>query len=1187
MYVSRIEMVGFKSFVEKTVVDLEPGLTSIVGPNGCGKTNICDAIRWVLGEENVRLLRGTRAEDVIFAGTELRKPTGYAEVALTLSDVKDVLAVEYSDVTVTRRAFRSGESEFLINNVPSRLKDIVDLFLGTGMGRRAYSVMERDMIDWILDDTSGQRRKIIEEAAGISKYKVRRKETQSKLELTQRDLERVEDLISEVERRVRQLARQAAKARRYERLTGRIKQVETYGAAKEFAAMKARRGEVERELAGLDARMAEGARRIAELEAEIEKTRLAVIEIEGKINEQGAKIAETVQAAQKLENDQGVLAERTRSIDEKLGEIAQERAERQSQLKEKSDILAAKTAEAAEAARKLAALSKTFAELQAEYQRLDGDLKARREASVASARRRLEDMKHTLDVTSSFTELRTRKTHLAESLEKARTKREWIAGRTAELDGEIARLRADCDRAGADFMAQTTRLDDLSRVIEEVQVKAEQIRAQLGSLAEEEARSSSRHDVLKELVERYEGYETGVRALVEGEGRRQGVHGVVGDVVRCTEPRFEPAVAAALHNSFQYVIVEGRDRAIDSVRMLKQEKKGPATLVMLDSIPERAGLGEPGVGGEGVIGRVVDYVTCEPRYRLVVEYLLKDIYIVENLDQAFSLSGRGVNGICNFVTPDGDAVIRGSIVRAGTNGDTSGALIGRRQKLSELAGHVEAVRNLAREQDKAFAELKASLEDLKREHAALEESHEQARRLVAEAEKTLGGKTSEYDALANSRAELEGEIEGLTKWIATLDGEMAVLARDQALVKTDQPDLFAKVESHDGLEQQVVGLQKQVEETNFEVLRLEATGDFVRDTIARLRVEAASTARSLEDLDRREQDLAGRKQQIAESKANLAGEIQKLLAVTAGLERLRSETLEKKHDLDAAVENARAAARALQHQREEILSSKQDLQSEINLIGVKADALLKRMGEEYDVDVAAVDLGALEPVEGPEEELAKLKGFLRDLGPVNLVALDEYQVERDRYMFLKTQRDDLIKARESLDEAIVQINKRARNDFTEIFAKVRQDFRRNFQTLFVGGDADLRLQDENDPLESPVEIFAQPSGKKLDHISLLSGGERALTALAFLFAVYYTKPSPFCLLDEVDAPLDDANVVRFISLLRDFSTRTQFLIVTHNKRTMESAACLYGVTMEEPGVSRVVSVRLEHARDDVPETSAV
>ncbi len=1185
MYVSRIEMVGFKSFVEKTVVDLEPGITSVVGPNGCGKTNICDAIRWVLGEENVRLLRGTRAEDVIFAGTELRKSTGFAEVSLTVSDVRDVLPVEYTDVKVTRRVFRSGDSDFLINNVPTRLKDIVDLFLGTGLGRRAYSVMERDMIDWILDDTSGQRRKIIEEAAGISKYKARRKETVSKLELTQRDLERVQDLISEVERRVRQLARQAAKARRYERLTSRIKQVETYASAKEFAGMKSRQVEVEKELEAIDTRMAEKASRISTLEAEIEKTKLAIIQVERDINEHGKRIAQTTQDAQKLENDKGVLAERTRAIDDKTAEIAAERGEKQSLLKEKQDLLAAKTAETGEAGQRLESLSQTYLELQGEYQRLDADLKTRREESVASARKRLEDMKRTMDASSSLTEMRAKKTHLGEMLDKSRGKREWVANRLEELHSDIERIKADLGKAGTDFAGEGAGLEELTRVIDEVNDKVERIREELQRLAEEGARASSRHDVFKELVERYEGYEMGVKALMQGERVREGVQGVVGDIVRCTEPRYEPALAAALCNALQYVIIDGKDHAIDSVRMLKEEKKGPATLLMLDSIPEREGHGMPDVGGEGMIGRIVDYVDCEPRYRVVVDYLLKDVFIVENLDRAFSLSQRQGNGIHDFVTPDGDAVLGGSIVRAGSNGDSSGVLIGRKQKLTEMASHAEAVRNLSKEQEKAFAELRASLEELKCERETKQKAHEDARRSLAELERVLENRTSESDSLEKSRLELDSEIESLTKSLETVERETANLTRDHGLVPIPQSDLFAKIEDHDELEKQVTGLQKRLEETNLEVLRLEASKDFAQDTIARLKAETESLNRGLADLDGREKDLARKKQEISESQEHLVAEIHKLLSVLTEMERVRNEVVASKRDLEAVVEDARRQMKAVQGQREQILALKQALQSEISLIGVKGDALKRRMFEEFEVDMDTIDFEALEAVENCEEELSSLRSFLRNLGPVNLVALEEYHGERERYVFLKTQRDDLTKARESLDEAILQINRRARSEFVETFAKVRQDFRKNFQTLFVGGDADLRLQDENDPLESPVEIFAQPSGKKLEHISLLSGGERALTAIAFIFAVYYTKPSPFCLLDEVDAPLDDANVTRFINLLKDFSAKTQFLIVTHNKKTMESASCLYGVTMEEPGISRIVSVKLERTKERVPEGS--
>ncbi|MFH1220543.1 MAG: chromosome segregation protein SMC [Candidatus Eisenbacteria bacterium] len=1183
MIVSRIEMVGFKSFVDKTVVDLESGITAVVGPNGCGKTNICDAIRWVLGEENVRLLRGTRVEDVIFAGTALRKPVGFAEVSLTLSDVRDCLPVEYNDVTITRRFYRSGDSDFLINNVPSRLKDIVDLFLGTGLGRRAYSVMEREMIEWILDDTSGQRRKIIEEAAGISKYKSRRRETQSKLELTQRDLERVHDLISEVERRVGQLARQAAKARRYERLTDRIKQVATYASAQEYDSMKKRQGEVAKDQETIDTSMAEQAGRISTLEAEIENSRLAIVGLDEEINQQGRRIARTTQETQKLESDKGVLAERARSIDERLAELARDRSEKQGLVKAKSDLAAAKTGEAGETARRIEGLSKTYRELQDEYRRLDAELRSRREESVASARKRLEDMKRTIDAASSLTEMRARKGHLEETLEKSLAKRGAVVGRLKDLDEEIEWAGGDLKNLSAAFAAEGIAIDDLARVIDEVTHKVDLIRDELQKLAEEGARASSRHDLFKEFMERYEGYENGVRALMQGETERRGVHGVVGDIVRCTEPRFEPALAAALHNALQYVIVDGKEHAIDSVRMLKAEKKGPATLLLLDRIPEgRGGSADP--GGEGIMGRVTDFVDCEPRYRGAIEYLLRDFVIVEDLDRAFTLSRQEGNGDHDYVTPDGDAVLRGNIVRAGSNGDSSGVFIGRKQKLCELADRVEALRKLSEEQERGFEELRASRAALQAEREAKQKSHEDGRRSLTDLEKLLESRIAERDLLERSRQELDGEIERLRNLIGAADQEIANLARDPGLPSTDQADLFSRVESHDDLEQQVDALGRRLEETNVEMLRLEAAGSFINDTIARVKGEIEAVDRELADLDQIEREMVEKKRQLAEGHQKLVAEIHRLLGALSDLERQRNDVVAKKRDLEVAVEGARGRIRTAHAEREQFLSARQSLQSELNLLGVKCDTLKQRMLEEYEIDIDSIDFEGLEAIDNCEDELRKLRDHLRNLGPVNLVALEEYDVEKQRYDFLKAQRDDLVKARESLDEAILQINKRARAEFTDTFAKVRQDFRKNFQTLFAGGDADLRLQDENDPLESPVEVLAQPSGKKLDHISLLSGGERALTAIAFIFAVYYTKPSPFCLLDEVDAPLDDANVVRFINLLKNFSGRTQFLMVTHNKRTMESASSLYGVTMQEPGISRIVSVKLERAKEAVAGT---
>jgi chromosome segregation protein len=1180
VYVSRIEMTGFKSFADRTVVEMEPGVASVVGPNGCGKTNICDAIRWVLGEENVRLLRGSRVEDVIFAGTELRKPTGMAEVSLTLADVKDVLPVDYNEVTVTRRVFRSGESQFLINKVPCRLKDIVDLFLGTGMGRRAYSIMEREMIDWILEDNNGQRRKIIEEAAGISRYKVRRKETLGKLELTQRDLERVEDLMSEVERRVRALSRQAAKARRYEKLVRRIKELETAASVKEYREMTARRRAVEGELRDISSQLAELASRISTEEAGIEAMKLEVVEIEKQIGLHGRNAGATTEKIQEAENRKVVILERGRAVDERLREIGELKQKKQNLIEEKQRLLETKRGEIRLCTEKLETLEASKESAAREFADREGDLRTRREKSLLSARKQMESIKRTIDEASAAGEVRSRRLHLGELLEKSEAKLRDISGRIGKIDGEIVEIRTDLDRLEGACTAEAGEAERLSGVIDDLTSKMEAIRDERLKLGEQAASAASRYDLFKELVERYEGYEHGVKAIMQ-EGAVEGVHGVLGDIVRCTEPRYEPAVVAALSDAIQYVVVEGPDPAASSVRMLKDGKKGSATLVMLEGIP----TGETGPGREApadVVGPILDFVHCKPHYRALVEYLLQDMYIVENLDRAFSLSGSG-NGHISYVTPDGDAVFRGNVVRSGGNGETSGVYLGRSEKVNDLAGQAEALSRLAAEQDRAFEELKASLSELIKERNGRRATLDEAERLAAEREKALESKGVELDSLKATAGELENEISGLRSSLEAVQREIAEREIETGTLEGEQGGLFETAEDHATLEQQVQDLQRKLEEITHEILQTRSNQGFLGETVARVSREIEGLREEISGLDSDAGDLRRTRDDLNADGTRLNADVEKLLAQLAEHENKRKETVDLKNGMDCEIEDKRRLIKAASHRKEEVLSSKQDLQSEGNLLDVKSDSLRQRMLEEYEVDIAEVEIGDVTTGEDSVEELAKLRGHLKSLGPVNLVALDEYDVEKERYDFLRNQRDDLVKARERLDEAILQINKRAKSEFIETFEKVRQDFQRNFKTLFQGGNADMVLRYDHDPLESPVDILAQPSGKKLEHITLLSGGERALTAIAFLFAVYYTRPSPFCLLDEVDAPLDDANVGRFIDLIKDFSRRTQFLVVTHNKKTMESASCLYGVTMEEPGVSRMVSVRLGHKKEEEPE----
>ncbi|MGD9400908.1 MAG: chromosome segregation protein SMC [bacterium] len=1187
MYVSKIEMTGFKSFADKIVLDLEPCITAVIGPNGCGKTNVCDAIRWVMGEDNVRLLRGTRVEDVIFAGTELRKPTGMAEVTLTLSDVQGVLPVEYDEVTVARRAFRSGESQFFINKVPCRLKDIVTLFLGTGMGRRAYSVMEREMIDWILEDTGGQRRKIIEEAAGISKYKMRRKETRNKLDLTQRDLNRVEDLISEVARRVRHLSRQAAKARRYDRLSKRIREVGVYAAAREYDGMEKKLSELKRQTVNAETEISSRAGSIDLLESEIESKRLEIIESEKEVNEVGKRVAAVNGKLQEAENEKIVIRERMRALKDKLEEIEAQKSQKRQAVESRSMELNAASEEIKAGSEAIQAKTAELSALEGEFTEAGGRLEALREKSMAFAREKLQNIQAEIDAASSLTEVRSKQAHVSELIAKLEAKESGIAGDLEALSADVASIESEASALRSECESGREEVSDIANLVTELSSRVGSIREERARLAEEAAKASSRSDLFKELVERYEGYEGGVKTLMETGKNSAAVHGVVGDLVKCRDEKYEPAVVAALSNALQYVVVEGKSHAIESVNLLKNAGRGSATMVMLDSVPGRTGRTVVESGRPGVLGRVSDYVECEEKYRSLIDYLLGNVVIVDDLDSAFSLSEGDGDGIAGFVTPEGDALFGRHIVRAGSDGHSPNVLIGRQDKVRQFSEEATSLIRLAEEQRKAFEELSASLEDLRTKQVEKQESCDRLEKALTEKEKLLGGRISELNSRRTARSEVAREINDLRETLADVEKQVAHFTGPGGQIRETQPGLFDSSAEESELSAKVTGLRANVKQTGEELHGLKSRKALLEAKVERLNLEIEALEREIEELEGAAGELVGDLEEFDRKDRVVGSRINELMTDAEGVDRERHDVVEKKRGIENEIDESRRKIKELSHEREALFEKKQAVETEANLVQVKRETLRERTLEEYDTDISTVDFAILDEIENYRQELEDLKRHIKGLGPVNLIALEEFDTEKDRLDFLESQRDDLVKARQSLDEAIIQINRKARAEFVEIFEIVRKDFRKNFQTLFEGGDADLRLADDNDPLESPVEILARPGGKKLEHISLLSGGERALTAIAFLFAVYHTRPSPFCLLDEVDAPLDDANILRFRRMLIDLSRNTQFIIVTHNKKTMEMASCLYGVTMEEPGVSKLVSVRIDREREESEEPAPV
>lgn len=1168
MYVSRIEITGFKSFVDPTVIELQPGITAIVGPNGCGKTNICDAIRWVFGEENIRLLRGSRIEDVIFNGTQKRQAVGMAEVSITLSDVQGVLPVEQNEITVTRRVFRSGDSEFMINKVPCRLKDIVDLFLGTGLGRRAYSVMERDMIDWILDDTNNQRRRIIEEAAGISKYKARRQETINKLALTERDLERLSDLMTEIERRVSSLSRQAAKARRYERLTQRIREVEIIASAKEFNSMQTRLSELAKSLEEVEVEISECSSWIDVAEAEIQKKRNHIVDIDAKAVELGKGMSEVNQRLQKVESDIAILSERKSNLMANLEQIRASLESHRVQVSNKKQSVSQKRSQLASLEQMLSEENLRKQDLIERYQKVIDEIRDERSQSVVSVKDALERARGDLEMVSKAAELRSHQAHLKEMISGLKQSQADYVGRLESIEKgiscdteQIHNLRHDLDLLGNEIASLAETIENLRRKIQEIDERRKQIE-------KESSKASSHYEVLKDLVERYEGYRDGVRVVMQAEDR-QGVLGVVGDFIKCLDTRYQPAVITALAEAVEYVMVEDAVRAAEWVKTLRSKGEGSAGFIVLERVKgsERSSINAP-----GILGSIVDFIECEPRYRSVVDHLLGEVYLVESLDRALELSAQFGDRF-GFVTIEGDAVFRGSIVKSALNGPSHDSVIGRRQKLAALKSQVEALHELANEQEAAYQEVKKGLEQIEAEYKSKIDQRQHLERNLSELEHDLEIKISEKNTIQKELAEIEEQLESKNAEIDRISKEIETL---QSLETKcfDPSALISEIGASIPLEEEAERLRVALQDVDLRIAKGESNLASLREGLEQLSSEIKHLEEQIDKLSDEEVKIQGQIEEIERNQKSLWESIEKDQQVLSGLEEQRNGVFNLKHAIEGEIEDLRKSIKDKQRVREQGLVRRQEIISQQNMLKSGMEDLKRRMLVEYNIDLEKVSHDEISAVDDCEAQLTRLKEALRSLGAVNLVAIEDYNKEKERYDFLLAQKEDLEKARQDLNQAIVQINRKARAEFRDTFERVRQDFRKNFQILFEGGDADLRLRFEDDPLESPIDIFAQPSGKRLGQISLLSGGERALTAIAFLFAVYHTKPSPFCLLDEVDAPLDDTNIRRFLGLIREMSQRTQFVIVTHNKKTMEAASCLYGVTMEEPGVSKVVSVKL-------------
>jgi chromosome segregation protein len=1179
MRLQTVSLFGFKSFADRTDVRVKPGITAIVGPNGCGKSNIADALRWALGEQSARALRGHRMEDVIFHGSTSRRPLGLAEVLLTFSNDGDV-KVPWSEVSVGRRLYRDGESEYLLNRTACRLKDVQDLFLGTGVNPKAYALMEQERLAQILTGKPLDRRVFVEEAAGITRYKQQRTETLGKLEATRQNLQRVRDVMDEVKRQLGSLERQARRAKTYKALQAERRALDLVVVAGEHALLATEEHALgAEETAARDGIVAFQAR-AASAGADLEACREALQAAEHR----AADVRHALQRAELLLENALGRVEQLRALDRDLGGELERLAEEGRTLTRRLDDLGAER-QAREAA---------VRDLRAEFQERRREA-ASREGALETARRRLREARDAAEaLRQAEVALAGRRTGLGQALGGLEERREQVGRRLGRVTGESAQARADCERVGTARREAGARLAEARRRVEELDATRARLAAEAegvdaarraAAAAADEGRvtlASRRSSLaaLQALEAERAGYGQGVRAVFAAarEVRLRGVVGTVADLLEV--PRdLERAVEAALGERLQWVVVDTFAAAKEALGYLDAEGDGQATFLPLDWLN-----GAPIVdvdaeaGVRGAASRLV-----ESRYPSLVGNLLGSTVIVDDLRSAERLYGENGHGT-SFVTVDGELLgppgaLGGGRARHG--GDAS--LLARKRAIRDLeaaaatlAARLEADLQRARAAEATLAALQA--ED--RAAASAREAAEAERLTSTKDVEQLGREADraaafaeacdvELGQLRSERQAVDGEIAGLRAELQTVEADGARLAAEasrlRAEVDAEAAAEAAGAQAFLDVQVDLAGLAGRVQATEADVARL---GTDLEDAGRRL---AAGEERGVQLRARREEARGER-------------------------ERLEREAESTVHERDVARERARVAADEVQDLADRSRARGEDLR--------EAEAALARVTQRaHDVAVRRaevrvrreelegtarrqleVDVEALAGAHDPGRDLAAARAERDALGariaalePVNLVADDEYRELDERLAFLRAQHDDLVASTRDLEKALRGMTRTAQERFEEAFQAINRNFQDLFDRLFEGGRAELRLveaPEDGDPLDTGIEMVAQPRGKRLQAISLLSGGEKALTGLALLFAIFYFRPSPFCLLDEVDAPLDDANIHRFTRVLRELSGQTQFLVITHNRKTMEAADALYGITMEEPGLSRVVSVSL-------------
>ena len=1179
MYLKSIEIQGFKSFANKLTFQFHNGITAIVGPNGSGKSNVADAVRWVLGEQRIKQLRGASMQDVIFSGTELRKPLSFAYVAITLDNSDHQLAIDYDEVTVSRRIYRSGESEYMINGTACRLKDVNELFYDTGIGKEGYSIIGQGQIDKILSGKPEDRRELFDEAAGIVKFKRRKDTACKKLEEEKANLVRVSDILSELEKQITPLEKQSETAKVYLKKKEELKNLDVNVFLLENQRVTEQLKTVEGNYETASQELQSTSEKYENIKSEYERIQSEIESLEAEIEQTRSNLTDTSVTRGKLEGQINVLKEQIRSaegnaqhlnsrMDTLNSEITEKQEEKKKILSEKSAI----DGQVAEIQSARDAANQLLEEVQARIEELNNRIESGKNTIIDELNKRATIKSRMGRYDTMLEQVNIRKAELNSRLLRAKSDEAKQEENIKELEEAFARVNEEIGGMDAEVASMEQSLggykDQLTGLDEQLRKKQETYHQE-----------KSRLEAVSNLAERYEGYGGSVKKVMEQKDSHKGIVGVVADIIK-VEKKYETAIETALGGNIQNIVTEEEETAKKMIGYLKANRLGRATFLPLTAIKNSPELKSKEVLEEkGVIGMADELVQIDKKYQDVAKAMLGRIVVVDHVDHAVKIARKYEYSI-RMVTLEGELLVPGGAISGGAFKNNSNFL-GRHREMEELKKKIGEIETQIEEIQKSIEDTKSGRNQLriKIESARLKLQQkmieQNTARISVEQAKERRAETAEGSvSLRSEQEEIERQIIEIQDNKEKISQELSTSEQLEKDTTVSINEYQAQVDKEHAEE---TAQSSKVSEWDVEVQKMRQKQDFEQQNVDRIDAELSRLVRERTEIEEGitlSQDDVDRKRSSIE-------EIEKTIAVSYtsqsdAEQKLKNDT-EKKDELTAKQKNFFATREEMAEKITALDKEVYRLQSQKEKLEDSIETQINYMWDEYEItlsDASGLRNPEMTDLPGMKREISSLKDQIRKLGDVNVNAIEDYKNLMERYTQMKTQHDDLVEAQNMLQGIIEELDTAMRKQFMEKFADINREFDKVFKELFGGGKGSLELIEGEDILEAGIRISAQPPGKKLQNMMQMSGGEKALTAIALLFAIQNLKPSPFCLLDEIEAALDEANVDRYAKYLHKLTRNTQFIVITHRRGTMESADRLYGITMQEKGVSTLVSVSL-------------